>query len=1754
MKESSKGTSQAPIDKDINLDRDLAKRPNGGDRPNQVSSLDSGTYEIIQSRLLKQKNDLQKRLSALNEERKKVFGSLETQLIANDRVNTEHNCIARDIVTIGKYSIFGYNVHFGLRTEITLSDVFSVYEFGNGDGRGASQASSSQASAGSENGKGNEGASVAPQRRSDASQASAAGSENDLRFRESATGLEIINNPTFQTDFQNLYKYYRNTIFARFAIIGNYLHMVFQLSDSVTDVKSFKWLIESDRLRYIDNRSEHEVRFPAQYGFNWKEAGRDDQRYGEHAHVSIADKVFVETIGGDLTIKIEDNTEDGQGIYREDVEHRDQTLDDGQYRYADLGNLVVLEIKPFQETPRYFVYNHKIKEVEKIDSIAQAAVLLPDDQGIIFPDGYYLQTGQYNVFPSVSSDLKFLKRIASPNGEDHLYIFYNLEKGDYVLMQYNVIDQVVKTPIRCSGFTILEGGELCYFRSEEEQTKHHMMQIWQTPFMKSDVMPSEHQDTMLYKIGNKDIVKAMAEAQELITLLNKQDSYEGLYDDIADASKDILDAYYWLNEDETQKLNLPLQEINKASNAAIDEFEKVKQLRKKAAQETSTLSRKRDDLISKIKSTSFKTINDFVQLLTQLRTLRGEAIGLYEVRYVDESFIKEIEEQIIAQNELISRRAVTFLLDEKALSPYHEAIAQKEKALAEAGKVIEIKALEKEVNQIAEDLELLIEIVSNLDIEDTSQSTRIVENISLIFATINQVKAAIKNKIKSVGKKEAQADFAAQLKLIDQSIINYLDIANTPEKCDEFLNKIAIQLEELEGRFADFDEYITEIIEKREEVYAAFDNRKNSLVEARNKKAIALQNAAERIIKGVQKRAQSLETATEINGYFASDLMINKVRDIVVQLRELEDAGKAEAIETALKTSREDALRKLKDKNELYEDGDNIIKLGKHKFGVNKQQLDLTIVYKDDALFYHLTGTDFYQELHNEVLTASKHLWNQDLVSENDSVYRSSYLAYSIFESADKEVLRSKSDEDLLKVVQETAGGNYSAGYVKGVHDHDAMLILKTLLHKHHDLGLLIYPPQVRASAQIFWNGLSQETQQEFDEMIKSAGEVLEVFPESQEYDVVISKIADQFDGLFDSAQRPSHLPKLSDKENTKVAERSRSYREIAEYLFYELKDNDHFMVSHEAQKLREDFEKRITEQNAEQRFKASLEKCKSEAAKVELVRLWVSAFARSLSGVEGKARKNSSNSGEFDSAQSTADDKKKMSSLRSLSGVEAIAESKLAYIDECVANLLYGEQVAAENIAISPDEEIKNLKGAHATLDEGTFLFHYHQFVAVLKHFTSVQVPAYNAFRKAKHEVTEELKEQLRLEEFRPRVLSSFVRNKLIDQVYFPLIGDNLAKQLGTVGDNKRTDRMGLLLLISPPGYGKTTLMEYVANRLGLIFMKINGPAIGHEVTSVDPEAANNAATREELKKLNLAFEMGDNVMLYLDDIQHCNPEFLQKFISLSDGTRKIEGVFNGKPKTYDLRSKKFCVIMAGNPYTESGDKFQIPDMLANRADIYNLGDIIGDTAHLFELSLIENALTSNPVLHQLSNRNFDDVYTLLDRVENGTSDNELQGNHSTQEIADYVAVLEKVVKIRNTVLKVNETYIDSAGTEDEYRTEPAFKLQGSYRDMNKLVAKVVPIMNDKELQTLLQSHYESESQTLTSAAEANLLKYKELINNLSDAEQQRWNEIKTIFQKNNKLKGLGGNNMSQILSQMMEFTENLEGIKEVLRKGLGR
>ena len=507
-------------------------------------------------------------------------------------------------------------------------------------------------------------------------------------------------------------------------------------------------------------------------------------------------------------------------------------------------------------------------------------------------------------------------------------------------------------------------------------------------------------------------------------------------------------------------------------------------------------------------------------------------------------------------------------------------------------------------------------------------------------------------------------------------------------------------------------------------------------------------------------------------------------------------------------------------------------------------------------------------------------------------------------------------------------------------------------------------------------------------------------------------------------------------------------------------------------------------------------------------------------------------------------------------SASDSLSDNPLNYREE-IAGLLFSATNRPADVAnVSSDRKFRNsvsitgLSGDHARIQNGTLPLHYHELNERLRCYVQDVVPRWEALQLTKRRMLAEADRRIKTSDFKAKVLTSFVRNQLIDEVYLPRLGDNLAKQMGAVGENKRTDRMGLLLLISPPGYGKTTLMEYIANRLGLVFVKVNGPALGHDVSSLDPAEATNASAREEVHRINMALEMGDNTMLYLDDIQHCNVELLQKFIPLCDATRRIEGVWNGVSKTYDLRGRKFVVVMAGNPYTESGERFQIPDMLANRADVYNLGEIIGNSTEAFEQSYLENCLTSNTTLQPLARCSNADQRKLLAASRSGSADLiELESNLSHDTVREMLVVLRKLQRVRDVVLTMNQAYIRSAAQSDDYRTEPPFKLQGSYRNMNRIAEKVVPVMNDAELERLIQSSYQQDAQTLSRDSESNLLKFGELLGALTPAEQLRWSEIKKTFVEKSRLKGLSGeDSTAQFLSSLLGLKDGLESIRSAL------
>ena len=1602
-----------------------------GKEINQNISLDSGAYEIIRKRLLTQKEALAGKLQALNNARKDVFNATNFVLKANQRIDTQNNCVARGIIAIDNICIFGYNVHFGLRTEIKLEDVFSIYLFENNQ--------------------------FVPQ------------------------PLAIINHPDFITDYQNLYKYYRDSIFSKFRRTENYLYMIFQTGKNTNDLKAFKWLVKDGTLIYQDDRSIHEVKSPDQFEFQWIKTNLEDRRLGKFPHISILDKVFIEALHGDITFKIEDNTESGKGIFSEKVTNLDQQLDDADYFYADLGNLIAIRIKPYQEDFRAYVFNVRTKEVINLPSLNESAILLPDNQGLIFSNGYYLQNGTHKIFDSYLENVQFLRKIASPNGEDFLYIFTERETNTYILMSYNIIQQAVETPIVCNGFTIFKDGSLIYFRTEPEATRHHQVQIWETPYMAVLKENEARKNDPLYKVGNKQIVQAMAETQEVIQLINKEDSYEGLYEEILKKSTTLLDAYFWINDDALKNMGEPLLQIKEVANTAIDEYVKVQTQRKHAGELIQQAETQLEELLFKINGTVVETLDQLVNQLADARRLQGMFIDLKNVRYADHEKIDVLLEKLTEITTGLSDKTIEFLLRDEALIPYEQKVTQQKEKVETITKVVDVRPVEEANTGISGELELLIDILNSLKIEDATQTTKIIEKISLIFTSLNEVRAQLTRKINTLKSKESVAAFSAQLTLLEQSAANYLELSTSTEKVDEYYTKTIIQLEELESKFSDYDDFALKIADKRDEVIKAFNTRREQIVEQLNKRADALEQIGLRVLKNIENKSKTFTVLEEILSFYASDLMIDKIRQLVAELKLLHDVSKAENLENLVKKSQEDALRILRDKTELYVDGENIIALGRHTFAVNRQSLSLILLRRNNELFYHLTGTGFYQKVTNSEILNYQDIWEQELVSENPVVYRAEYLAYKTFLAA-----AGKTGFNAEQFITQTVEQQYSEGYVKGVHNFDALQIYNALKTMDEKLELLRYEGNLRATAHLFWHHLEDERQVKLQALIHSAYSVLKAFPNSNRYQSVIEEIEKEF------------LAWHTTLDVTQINSKA-----LAVYLFETFTGYGKFTLSETADHLKQEFIRLLDTRKTLAVFQADIENDTfSITDRFYLAMNWLHSFIDEQEDLE-KYRK---------------------------------------YIEETATELLFPND--DYELVFGKDEVVvQELKGNHPVLEGNTLKITYHAFISKLHHYTTVTVPRYTSFSALKAKISKSYEKTLKIDELEPKVLTSFVRNKLINEVYFPLIGNNLAKQLGTAGDNKRTARMGMLLLISPPGYGKTTLMEYLAKIMGLHFVKVNGPTIGHTITSIDPAEAKTSGEREELKKINLAFEMADNVMLYLDDIQHLSPEFLQKFISLADGQRKIDGIFEGESKTYDLRGKRFCIVMAGNPYTESGSKFQIPDMLANRADVYNLGDVIGDTEHLFNLSLIENAAIENPYLEKIAGKSFKDFYALIRYAESQSEQlPDLEGNYLKQEIDDFVAVLQHIITIRNIVVKVNQNYIQSAAMQDVYRTEPAFKMQGSYRNMSKLAAQIIPMMNSNEINTALLAHYESESQTLTADTESNLLKLKELAGLLSSEEKQRWHEIKEIFRKNNKHGGLTKDD--KVFSQLTAFNENLEGI----------
>ncbi|MDR1125870.1 MAG: DNA repair ATPase [Deltaproteobacteria bacterium] len=1670
---------------------------------------EGGAYEILRRRLQELGGRLQTAAADLNARRLAEFGRGTLELSGRVRIRTENNCLARDIVRVGDMLLFGCNVFLGLKRETRVEDVFSLYRLEEQDGA------------------------------YEAAPLPLAGSFLDI--------------PAFVQEFGELYKYYKNTRLLQLAEKNGKLLAAFQIGERHTDIRVFRWSVSPDyaAIKYIDNRGERDISLPPRHDFEWVRTTREDEVNGRYPHFNILDTVFVETVGGDLTIKLENNTEDGLGIYREPVLDENQSLGDASIEYARIGSLILLKMLPYREEHwRYFVYNTVTHDVKRIDAIGQSCIQLPEDHGIIFPGGYYLQNGEYKTFgqngSSTDKGMLFRRLRKSSNGEDVLYAFYEPVAGRLALFNYNMIERQLQNPLRGNGYTVFDDGRMVFLEEEgrAEPSRVHPMQIWQTPYYSDEYAArARNGNTVLGRIGNAELVRGISDLYNLARQVEAQRVSAALYAKLGQDALRLFDRYFWLKNERDFRFAPLLREVAQTSELVLDEYEKAESIRVQSARALAETRTGQRDLFAGLASDDWGNVREYADALGRINIQRGRIISLRALRYMDQDEVDRLEADLAEREAAISRAAAEFLAGDKALAPFEESLAASGAATAAAAVANDLLEPAAGLDKMSAELDMLSSLIARLSFDDVRLQTRIIENISEVFAKVNQARSRLEQKKSRLGRGEAVDRFGARFKLFGQSIASALALATDPERCDDELSRLLLQLEELESRFSAYEVFQPDILRKREELLETFETRKQALLDERQRRSQSLLTAAGRILSSFGRRTARLALLEEINAFFVADPMARKVLEIAGQLRELKDSVRADDLEARFKAARDQALRGLRDKTELFEDGGSTIRLGpRHRFSVNTQELDLTIVPKEGELYLHLTGTDYLEPLRDAGLDSMREFWDLSLESESPEVCRAEYLAYSMICNAGKGegepgekgldglyALLAQPAE-LEKAVRAFSAPRYAEGYEKGIHDHDAMLILQALLplaRASGPGGLLRYSPRARALGMLFWRANRQSPGcAPWPEWAKTALAIRKIFKPDPglctlQSDMEKSLAAFALENGI-GARRASVGQAFTDQTDADQA---------AEFLCLALAQPQlEFPVSKYARQLVDALRSRLLENHHWTDFNRTLKKLgkyeNGQARRWDLALDW-------LRGLTSEP--------EFAPLRPYAE--------------EAAALLLLAQSSQPRSSGITLQSGESEGLRLHPSEadlqvRVSGLLGQHPRIQAGVLELSLPDFFGRLRRHRKQVLPGWKKYQAARQNLLAERRSALRLEEFKPRPLSSFVRNRLIDQVYLPLIGDNLAKQIGAAGAAKRTDLMGLLMLISPPGYGKTTLMEYVAHCLGLIFMKINGPALGHSVISLDPDQAPDATARQELQKLNLALEMGNNVMLYLDDIQHTNPEFLQKFISLCDATRRMEGVWMGRAKTYDFRGKKFCVVMAGNPYTESGEVFKIPDMLANRADIYNLGEVLGGQAPAFALSYLENALTSSPALAPLARRDMNDLYHFIERVQGKAarpgSGNDLSYGYSEAETAEIVAVLERLLRLREVVMAVNRQYIDSAAQAEQYRTEPPFKLQGSYRSMNKLAEQVSAVMNAAELERLVDDFYTGEAQLLTEAAEENLLKLDEIRGRLSGARQARWEEIKKRFVRN---KAFGGENAQvgdRVVAQLADLVRSVQALRK--------
>lgn len=1465
----------------------------------------------------------------------------------------------------------------------------------------------------------------------------------------------FLADPEFRTAFEKLHKFYGKARFADLRRTATQILAAFRIGERLDDLVVLRWTVSADdEVTFLDSRGERDYAWPETHDLRWVAATREDQRAGAHPTVSVLDEVFVGFRGGRLQLRVEDGTPGGRVELDEPVEVPGQSLADVGVASAEVGEELAIRVELYAEPARHYLFGRRTRRGTRVDALGQAARTLPGGDGVVFPGGYHLATTGTRLFDVDTDGMVFEELVAAPNGEDLLYVFHHRENGDYLLAPYNRVRREIAQIIPCHGFTLFSDGRMVLFRAaptDADPARVHPIQWWETPFVDPDHREpvAEDGDPWITRVGNADLVAGLADAYDVGQLVDDADPSERTWEAIIVAARRALDTHLWLADPEASALHDGLREIVDTAGLLVDEYVKVRRQRAEAESRLADARRSAARAVDDADRATDPT--EVVGALGALRRQRGEASLLTDVAEIDDDGVARLLGDLDAAMVSLAERAASILDDDAAFAGFASRLDQLSTDGLAAPDASSVDAVLERIVEVTGDLDAVVDAVSSLDAGEPTARTRIVRRIADVTAQSNRVRAQLETRRGSLRSAESDEAFDAEFALLEQSMRGAVSGVDTPEAVDAELARLLVNLERIETRYGEDPDRLDRLIELRVRLNETFGARRSELVDERARRTQRLVDAARRLLATVVRRASEAADDAEIAGFFAADQMVARVRGLADELEELGETGRAAEVRNELISSAEEARRRVRDTADLVADDGSVV-FGGFRFAPNHQPFELVLAPagsgRIDAV---VTGTEFSLDV-TDALGDFADLLDRSHPSEDAEVARAEFLAWAVvaeLRAGGRSIASLAASPDELQVtVRRVAEHRHGEGYEIGVHDHDAVRILAALSGHGADDPVLTHAGSARAAARLLVAEWSPE-RLEAAERRARAGRA------AAEHVGVRAGLEGLARELIDGAEIPSGLDAVAGVA-VLLDDLGRSPGRLS-------------LPSTVDDLLRQTEDALGTDGWAA--FRTALDAAPDLHDRIGVARSWLDGAIETHAALGAAA---------FD-------------------------------VDEAAA-VLAAPHVGSEVVAHRGTVLVDGLVSGHRRISDGVLAVRFDELadrVGGRFERMALRWPAYQAARRA---VVADARAALDLDGHRPQVMAGFVRNRLIDRALLPLIGANLARQIGTV-DGAEQARSGVLVLTSPPGYGKTTLMAWLADRLGMLMVKVNGPALGTGTTSLDPADAPDAAARAEVEKINLALRMGRNVMLFIDDIQFTSPELLSRFIPLADATRRIEGVVDGEAVTHDLRGRRFAVVMAGNPYSTGGVRFDLPDMLVNRADVHNLGDVADEHADDFALSYLENSVTACADLAPFAARLVDDVEAVLAmaRGRRATSSDGLAHRWDGADLAQVVRLVGLLDRAQETVMAVNAAYVASAAMNDADRVAPPFLLQGSYRNMARIASRVVAAMRPEELDAVVHDHYQSEAQTLTDRAEQNLLALGAMRDRLDPDQIARWDAIRS-------------------------------------------